>query len=117
LQLFTAYNSSISRRGIGFDKPQKDNYTTSDEHPYPSRFASPLTFGHTGYTGTAIWVDPKYDLVYVFLSNRVNPERSTNLYKLNIRGAIEDAVYKAMVPAIPEVVKREELEKKSASPK
>ena len=111
LKLFTAYNSSISRRGIAFDKPQKDNYTTTDPHPYPSRFASPLTFGHTGYTGTCIWVDPKFDLVYVFLSNRVNPERSTNLYKLNIRGSIEDAVYKAMVPAIPEVLKREELEK------
>ena len=110
LKLFTAYNSSISRRGIAFDKPQKDNYTTTDPHPYPSRFASPLTFGHTGYTGTCIWVDPKYDLVYVFLSNRVNPARSTDLYRLNIRGAIEDAVYKAMVPAIPEVIKREELD-------
>jgi hypothetical protein len=41
----------------------------------------------------------------------VNPTRSLNLYRLNIRGAIEDAVYKAMVPAIPEVTKREELEK------
>lgn len=112
LKLFTAYNSSISRRGIAFDKPEKDNYTTTDPHPYPSRFASPLTFGHTGYTGTCIWVDPKYDLVYVFLSNRVNPTRSNNLYKYNIRGAIEDAVYKAMVPAIPEVIKREELENK-----
>jgi beta-glucosidase-like glycosyl hydrolase/CubicO group peptidase (beta-lactamase class C family) len=111
LKLFTAYNSSISRRGIAFDKPQKDNYTTTDPHPYPSRFASPLTFGHTGYTGTCIWVDPKYDLVYVLLSNRVNPVRSDNLYKYNIRGAIEDAVYKAMVPAIPEVLRREELEK------
>jgi beta-N-acetylhexosaminidase len=111
LKLFTAYNSSISRRGIAFDKPDKDNYTTTEAHPYPSRFASPLTFGHTGYTGTCIWVDPKYDLVYVFLSNRVNPVRSLNLYKYNIRGAIEDAVYKAMTPAIPEVLKREELEK------
>ena len=111
LKLFTAYNSSISRRGIAFDKPEKDNYTTTDPHPYPSRFVSPLTFGHTGYTGTCIWVDPKYDLVYVFLSNRVNPARSTNLYKYNIRGAIEDAVYKAMIPAIPEVIKREEYEK------
>ncbi len=115
LKLFSAYNSSISRRGIAFDKPQKDNYTTTDPHPYPSRFASPLTFGHTGYTGTCIWVDPKYDLVYVFLSNRVNPERSTNLYKYNIRGAIQDAVYKAMVPALPEVVKREEWEKQQES--
>jgi beta-N-acetylhexosaminidase len=110
LQLFTAYSSSISRRGIGFDKPQKDNFTTKNGNPYPSRFASPLTFGHTGYTGTAVWVDPEYDLVYVFLSNRVNPTRSTNLFKYNITGSIMDAVYKAMTSAIPPVLKREEME-------
>lgn len=103
IDLFTAYNSSISNRGIGFDKPQKDNYTTRNAHPYPSRFASPLTFGHTGYTGTNVWADPKYNLVYVFLSNRVNPTRSQNLYKYNIRGAIMDAIYKSMTPEIPEV--------------
>lgn len=110
IKLFSAYNSSISRRGIGFDKPQKDNYTTKDRSPYPSRFASPLTFGHTGYTGTAVWADPKYNLVYVFLSNRVNPTRSNQLFRYNIRGAIEDAVYKAMVPAIPEVTKWSEAQ-------
>ena len=109
LNLFTAYNSSISRRGIGFDKPQKDNFTNSN--PYPSRFASPLTFGHTGYTGTAVWVDPEYDLVYVFLSNRVNPTRSTNLYKYSITGNIFDAIYKAMTPAIEPVLKRAAMEK------
>jgi CubicO group peptidase (beta-lactamase class C family) len=107
IQLFTSYNTSVSRRGLGFDKPQKDNYTTTDRHPYPSRFASPLTYGHTGYTGTCIWVDPKYKFVYVFLSNRVNPDGGENLKlsNLNIRGSIEDAVYKAMVPVIPEVAK------------
>ncbi len=105
LQLFTSYNSSISRRGLGFDKPQKDNFTTSDPHPYPSRFVSPLTYGHTGYTGTCIWVDPKYNLVFVFLSNRVNPDGGENLKlsTLNIRGSIEDALYRAMMPEIPEV--------------
>jgi hypothetical protein len=41
----------------------------------------------------------------------VNPSRSNNLYKFNIRGAIQDAVYKAMQPEIPEVTKREESEK------
>ena len=111
LKLFTAYSSSISRRGIGFDKPQKDNF--SNNNPYPSRFSSPLTFGHTGYTGTAVWVDPTYDLVYVFLSNRVNPTRSTNLFKYNITGSIMDAVYKAMTPVIPPVLQREEMEREN----
>lgn len=112
VQLFTAYNSSISRRGFGFDKPQKDNYTTTETRPYPSRFASPLTYGHTGYTGTCIWVDPQYNLVYVFLSNRVNPDGGENLKlsTMNIRGAIEDTLYKAMIP-VPEEVTRWEATK------
>lgn len=113
VELFTAYNSKISRRGLGFDKPQKDNYTTTDPRPYPSRYASPLTYGHTGYTGTATWVDPKYNLVYVFLSNRVNPEggENTKLITMNIRGAIEDALYRAMIPLPDEVKKREGTDK------
>lgn len=110
INLFTAYNSSISRRGLGFDKPEKDNYTTQDARPYPSRFASPLTYGHTGYTGTCIWVDPKYNLVYVFLSNRVNPDGGENVkyVTMNIRGAIEDTLYKAMIPVPEEVVRYED---------
>lgn len=111
LTLFTAYNSAISRRGLGFDKPQKDNYTTTDKDPYPSRFASPLTYGHTGYTGTCIWVDPKYNLVYVFLSNRVNPDGGENLKlsTMNIRGAIEDSLYKAIIPTPTEVTNKNTL--------
>lgn len=108
IKLFTAYNSRVSRRGLGFDKPEKDHYTTQDERPYPSRFVSPLTYGHTGYTGTAIWVDPRYHLIYVFLSNRVNPDGGANLKisTMNIRGAIEDTLYKSMIPVPPEVQKR-----------
>lgn len=99
VKLFTAYSSSISRRGLGFDKPQKDNFTTKDNDPYPSRLASPLTFGHTGYTGTCTWADPKTGIVYVFLSNRVNPDGGENLKlsRMNIRGEIQDAIYRAIV--------------------
>ncbi|MEO6637164.1 MAG: glycoside hydrolase family 3 N-terminal domain-containing protein, partial [Ginsengibacter sp.] len=64
LKLFTAYNSPVSRRGIGFDKPEKDN--ASSKEPYPSALVSPLAFGHTGYTGTCVWADPKTNIVYVF---------------------------------------------------
>ena len=56
LDLFTAYQSNISRRGYGFDKPEKDNATRKE--PYPCLSVSPLAFGHTGYTGTCVWVDP-----------------------------------------------------------
>ena len=96
IDLFTAYHSSISRRGYGFDKPEKDNHIRPD--PYPCYTASPLTFGHTGFTGTCVWADPMYNLVFVFLSNRVNPAGgdNTKLLKMNVRTNIQEAIYKAM---------------------
>ncbi len=95
INLFTAYHSKVSRRGYGFDKPEKDNRIRKD--PYPSQLASPQTFGHTGFTGTCVWVDPKNDLVYIFLSNRVYPTRdSPKLSSLQVRGKIQDAIYRAL---------------------
>jgi CubicO group peptidase (beta-lactamase class C family) len=95
IRQFTAYNSDISRRGLGFDKPEKDNASRKD--PYPSALASSETFGHTGFTGTCVWVDPKADVVYIFLSNRVYNTRANNLLgQMNIRGKVQDAIYKAL---------------------
>lgn len=96
IDYFTAYHSENSRRGYGFDKPEKDNATRKD--PYPSKLASPQTFGHTGYTGTCVWVDPSCNLVYIFLSNRVYPDGGTNtrISKLNVRGNIQDLLYEAI---------------------
>jgi beta-N-acetylhexosaminidase len=92
---FTAYSSQVSRRGLGFDKPEKDNATRKD--PYPSKKVSLETFGHTGFTGTCVWVDPKYHLVYIFLSNRVTPTRNNNkLSQLSVRSNIQDAIYQAI---------------------
>jgi beta-glucosidase-like glycosyl hydrolase/CubicO group peptidase (beta-lactamase class C family) len=95
INLFNQYHSNNSRRGYGFDKPEKDN--ASRKEPYPSALASPETFGHTGFTGTCVWVDPKAGLVYVFLSNRVFEGRDSNLLgRMNIRGKIQDAIYRAL---------------------
>ncbi len=95
IKLFTAYNSDISRRGLGFDKPEKDNDTRKE--PYPSHLLPPEGYGHTGFTGTCVWVDPTHDLVFVFLSNRVNPTRnSPKLSSMNIRGNIQDALINAV---------------------
>jgi len=96
IDYFSQYHSSISRRGLGFDKPEKDNATRRE--PYPALSASPQTIGHTGYTGTCIWIDPKYKLTFVFLSNRVNPDggANTKLLTMNIRPKIMEAIYKAM---------------------
>ncbi len=96
VDLFTAYHSNVSRRGYGFDKPEKDNRTNSD--PYPSAYSSPETFGHTGFTGTCVWADPKEHLLFIFLSNRVCPDGGANglLSKLEVRRNMLDAVYKAI---------------------
>jgi CubicO group peptidase (beta-lactamase class C family) len=95
IKQFTAYGDAASRRGLGFDKPEKDNDKRPE--PYPSAMASSQTFGHTGFTGTCVWVDPKADLVYIFLSNRVYNTRGNNLLgQLNIRGRVQDAIYKAL---------------------
>ena len=94
IELFTAYHSAVSRRGYGFDKPEKDNATRIE--PYPCKSASPLTFGHTGFTGTCVWVDPRYNLIYIFLSNRVTPESDNEkLVKMNVRSKIEEVIYNA----------------------
>lgn len=95
IRLFTAYQSKFSRRGYGYDKPEKDNATRKD--PYPSELASAQTFGHTGYTGTCVWADPKSNILYVFLSNRVYPTRENSKFAtLMVRAKIQDAIYKAV---------------------
>lgn len=96
VELFTAYHSSISRRGYGFDKPEKDNDKRPE--PYPCLSASPETFGHTGFTGTCVWADPAQQLIFVFLSNRVNPAGGDNqkLLNMNVRPKIHEALYKAI---------------------
>jgi CubicO group peptidase (beta-lactamase class C family) len=91
VDLFTAKQSDVSRRGLGFDR-----WDPIADRQYPSQLASPQTYGHTGFTGTCVWVDPKYNLVYIFLSNRVNPSVSSKLSSLNIRPRIQDVVYEAI---------------------
>jgi beta-N-acetylhexosaminidase len=93
ISVFTSYNSSISRRGLGFDKPEKDNLLRKE--PYPCLSASPQTFGHTGFTGTCAWADPKENFIFVFLSNRVYPDVSTKLLQMNVRGKMHEAAYSA----------------------
>jgi len=95
IKLFTSYHSKVSRRGLGFDKPEKDNAKRNE--PYPSLSASPQTFGHTGFTGTCVWVDPKVNLIYIFLSNRVYPSRNNpGLSQLNVRPKIQEVIYSAI---------------------
>lgn len=81
-----------SRRGLGWDKPVQSDWSGSPT----STLASPLTYGHTGFTGTCMWIDPEFDLVYIFLSNRVYPDRNTRLLTTNVRTRIQDVIYQSI---------------------
>ena len=85
------YCETDNRRGLGFDKPLIEY---DAESSYVAKDASSSSFGHSGFTGTFVWADPKHDLVFVFLSNRVYPSRShRNLYRMNIRPSIHQLAY------------------------
>lgn len=91
VETFTAQQSNVSRRGLGFDR-----WDPNLSKKYPSSTASSQTYGHTGYTGTAVWVDPSRGLVYVFLSNRVNPSVTNKLVSMGIRSRIQDVINQAI---------------------
>jgi CubicO group peptidase (beta-lactamase class C family) len=82
-----------NRRGAGFDKPA---IIKGDPSPTCAS-ASPASFGHSGFTGTYTWADPKNNLVYVFLSNRIYPDaENKKLVQLDIRTRIQEAIYQAI---------------------
>lgn len=93
IDFFTKKQSTISRRGYGFDKPEPDPNKTN-----PCSDLTPMSvYGHTGFTGTCVWVDPDNQLIYIFLSNRVCPSAENwKLVSLGIRSDIQNAIYKAI---------------------
>ena len=108
---FTAYNSKISHRGLGFDKPLPDE----DNAGAAGDRCSGLAFGHQGFTGTCVWADPATGIVFVFLSNRVYPSGSnTKINKLNVRTTAQDFIYEAL--GIPVDHNRENVYKTEVNP-
>ena len=78
-----------NHRGLGFDKPSQKGIHAADIHP--------SSFGHLGFTGGAMWVDPENEIVFVFLSNRVYPSASNNLLStLKVRQKVHQVVYDAI---------------------
>lgn len=90
---FTTEKSSISRRGLGFDKPDMENPDSS-----PTCASAPASaYGHIGFTGTVFWVDPDNDLIFIFLCNRVNPTRDNKAFsELDPRPKLFQLVYDAL---------------------
>ena len=80
-------------RAIGFDRASKPG----DPNGNAAASAPASSFGHSGFTGTYTWIDPDNQIVYVFLSNRVNPTRENRkLYQMNVRTDVLEVVYQAM---------------------
>lgn len=99
LRKYTSYQfpENNNRRGLGFDKPQVNIGQPDLKSPYPTRSATPESFGHSGYTGTFVWIDPKNEFTYIFFSNRVYPTRNNNkLTDMNIRTEILQIIYDAI---------------------
>ena len=93
VETFTTQKSPNSHRGLGFDKPVVGNPSASST----CAEATPETYGHTGFTGTCFWVDPKNDMFYIFLSNRVSPTRNNpNFGRISARSHIQSLIYRAI---------------------
>ncbi len=84
------FPNSNNRRGLGFDKSLTKKQKSGPTCPE----VSVESFGHTGFTGTYVWADPSNKFIYVFLSNRVNPDATENrLAQLGIRTQIQQIFY------------------------
>ncbi len=93
VETFTTQKSPNSHRGLGFDKPVVGDPEASNT----CAEATPETYGHTGFTGTCFWVDPKNDMFYIFLSNRVSPTRNNpNFGRISARSHIHSLIYRAI---------------------
>lgn len=91
---FSKLQDESFHRGLGWDKPNGAGNSS-----YISSTASPASYGHTGFTGNVVWVDPDRELVFVFLSNRVYPSADNNtINSTRLRRRIHDIVYEALVP-------------------
>jgi len=88
---FTKQQYPGNRRAAGFDRPNASGGGTCDA------LASQQSFGHSGFTGTLAWADPKNKVIFIFLSNRVHPSQDNwKLRDLNIRTDMQHVVYEAI---------------------
>ncbi len=91
------YPKNNNRRALGFDKPYPDNGTLPMKDAYPAPAVSPSSFGHSGFTGTFVWADPENEVIYVLLTNRVNPTRNSRVFsESQVRYKIQQAIYDAI---------------------
>ncbi len=86
--LFTRKQSDLSTRALGWD-------TKSPENSSAGKYFSPTSYGHLGFTGTSIWIDPVRKLFVILLTNRVCPSRNNEKIQI-VRPAVCNAVIEAL---------------------
>ncbi|MDP4173510.1 MAG: serine hydrolase domain-containing protein [Bacteroidota bacterium] len=88
IKKFTARYSSLSSRALGWDTKSESGFSSA------GKLFSANSFGHTGYTGTCVWMDPQRKLFVVFLTNRVYPDDKANVSPA--RAAVNEAVIRSI---------------------
>jgi uncharacterized protein YbbC (DUF1343 family)/CubicO group peptidase (beta-lactamase class C family) len=103
LEMTQGERVSTGKRGLGWDKQTGYSINRGD-------MLSPRAFGHGGFTGTVMWIDPELQLFYIFLSNRVHPDGKGSVNQLAGRiGSVAAASIRKTSPAKPSVGTREVL--------
>ena len=91
IDLFTTVvDTSLSTRALGWD-----TRNLGDEPSSAGQYFGPHSYGHTGFTGTSLWVDPDSETWVILLTNRVYPSRNEYERFRGVRGLIADAAYEA----------------------
>ena len=93
----TRRQADASSRALGWDTPS--------ERSSAGDYFSARSFGHTGYTGTSIWIDPTQELAVILLTNRVNPTRENGKH-IPLRRGVHDRVARAITDTPPELRER-----------
>ncbi len=91
----TVADSTFSSRALGWDTPSTNGSG--------GRYLMRPAFGHTGYTGTSLWIAPQHDLYVLLLTNRVNPTREHSRIS-PVRVAVADAAVRTLLPAIAQAL-------------
>ncbi|SOD96752.1 glycoside hydrolase family 3 N-terminal domain-containing protein [Spirosoma fluviale] len=90
---FTQTLSNRSHRSLGWDKPNPESASSV----YMAQQVSARSFGHTGFTGNVVWVDPDQELIFIFLSNRIYPTAGNNsINTTKLRRRIHEVIYSAI---------------------
>lgn len=92
VERFTEVTSAPGHRGLGFDLKSPTGFSSA------GTLAGARTYGHTGFTGTSLWIDPDRNLAIIVLTNRTYPYRGTAAGIGRVRAAVADQVFRSLRP-------------------